>query len=417
LVACGTAQPEEEAVPVIEKAAQPQPFDWPQWQGPRRDGVSNETGLLQSWPKEGPRLAWKAKGLGEGFSTPSVAAGRIYTMGNRGKTEYVLAFDEENGNSLWATATGPVRSTGGGYPGPRCTPAVDGELVYALGLNGDLVCLSALNGKVQWKHDLQKDFKGQPGGWGYCESPLIDGDKLICTPGGKTATLVALDKKTGKVIWTSQVPSGERAAYASAIVADVQGQRQYIQFLSKGVVGIAASDGKYQWRYDAPANGTANCSTAVFHDNAVFAASGYGTGGGLAQLKRDGGATEATEVYFSDHMKNHHGGMVLVDGYLYGANDPNQLVCLEFATGKQMWTHKAGKGSIAYADGRLYYRDERGPILMIEATPKGFVEKGRFEQPDRSKANAWPHPVIANGKLYIRDQDVLLCYDVRNVKE
>ncbi len=408
LVACGAAQP----IQTIEKPARTQPFDWPQWQGVGRNSISTETGLLKSWPDGGPPLAWKAKGLGDGFSTPSVAAGRVYTMGNRGKTEYIVAIDEDNGKLLWGAAIGPVRSGGGGYAGPRCTPTVDGDFVFALGLNGDLVCVAALNGKEQWRRDLVKDFQGSAGGWGYCESPLVDGDKVICTPGG-ASTIVALNKKTGETIWAASVPANDGAAYASAIAADVNGQRQYIQFVNGGVVGIAAEDGKFLWRYDHPANGTANCSTAIFHDGQVFAASGYGTGGGLAKLTRENGVTRADEVYFTRHMKNHHGGMVLVDGYVYGANDPSQLVCLEFATGKVQWDHRAGKGSIAAADGRLYYRDEGGAILLVDASPQAYVEKGRFEQPDRSGQPAWPHPVMANGKLYIRDQDILLCYDIK----
>lgn len=410
-VACGAAQPIQQP---IEKPTKPQPFDWPQWQGPGRNSLSSETGLMKTWPNDGPPLLWKANGLGQGYSTPSVAGGRIYTMGNRDKGEYVIAFNETDGKLLWGTPIGAIRNGGGGYPGPRCTPTVDEDFVYVLGLNGDLVCLAAINGKLHWRRDLTKDFQGQPGGWGYCESPLIDGDKVICTPGGSSATLVALNKKTGKTVWQAAVPSGDGAAYASAIAADVNGQRQYIQILSGGVVGIAAEDGKYLWRYDHPANGTANCSTAIFHDGQVFAASGYSTGGGLAKLTRENGGTQAQEVYFTKDMKNHHGGIVLVDGYVYGANDPNQLVCLEFATGKVQWNQRAGKGSVACADGRLYYRDEGGPILLVEAAPQAYVEKGRFDQPDRTDSPAWTHPVIANGKLYIRDQDLLLCYDVKD---
>jgi outer membrane protein assembly factor BamB len=398
----------------IEKPTRPQPFDWPQWQGPHRTNVSDETGLLKQWPAAGPALLWKAKGLGEGFSTPSVAGGRIYVMGNRGGKEYVIALDEDNGRQLWATATGRVRNGGGGYPGPRCTPTVDGDRVYALGLNGDLVCLDVSLGQERWRKDLAADFGGRPGNWGYSESPLIDGEKLVCTPGGPTATLVALNKLTGATVWQCPVPSGEPAAYASAVTADVGGQRQYVQFLSRGVGGVSAADGQFLWRYDRPANGTANCSTPVFHDNQVFAASGYGTGGGLARLTRKGDETRAQQVYDTRSMKNHHGGFVLVNGCVYGANDPNQLVCLDFATGQVKWDHRAGKGSIAYADGRLYYRDQDVPMLLIEASPGGYVEKGRFDQSDRSSQPAWPHPVIANGRLYLRDQDVLLCYDVQD---
>lgn len=387
--------------------------DWPQWQGPARTAVSSDTGLLKAWPQGGPKLAWQATGLGEGYGTPSVASGRVFVMGKRGRAEYVIVLDEKDGQEAWAAEVGAGRSGGGGYPGPRCTPTVDGSHVYALGIDGDLVCLERDNGRIVWRKSLPKDFSGHAGGWGYSESPLIDGDKLVCTPGGDKATLIALDKQTGKTIWKSAVPDGDAAAYSSIIAADVQGQRQYIQFLSGGVVGVAADDGKFLWRYNHPANDIANCSTPIYHDGHVFAASGYGTGGGLAKLVRDGDGWKAEEVYFTRKMQNHHGGMVLVGKYLYGSNE-GQLTCLDFLTGKVMWEdRKPGKGSIAAADGRLYYRNEGGPLVLADAAPQKYVERGRFEQPERSDRPAWPHPIIANGRLYVRDQDLLLCYDLK----
>jgi len=395
----------------------PQPFDWPQWQGPQRNGISQETGLLQTWPKDGPRLAWKAKELGGGYSTPSIAAGRIFGMGDRkaedADEEVVWALEERTGKELWHTAIAPANHKVGYGEGPRCTPTVDGDRLYALGVSGDLVCLEVATGREIWHHNLVKDFDGGVPGWGYCESPLVDGAKVIATPGRKKATLVALDKMNGQTIWTSQVPKGDGAQYSSAIVADVQGLRQYVQFLSRGVVGVAADDGRFLWRYDHPANGTANISTPIVSDSSVFAASAYGRGGGLAKLMRDGSMMTANEVYFTSEMENHHGGMVLLDGYLYGANG-GRLACLEFATGKVQWqSGEAGKGSIFYADGRLYYRQEGGRIMLVEPNPHKYVEHGRFAQPDRSRNNAWAHPVVANGRLYIADQNVLLCYDVK----
>jgi outer membrane protein assembly factor BamB len=387
--------------------------DWPQWQGPDRTAVSQEKGLLQNWPKGGPNLLWRATGLGVGFSTPSVAAGRIFTMGNRGKTEYVLALDEGTGKELWSAEVGPVRAGGGGYPGPRCTPTVDGDRLYALGLNGDLLCLESATGQLRWRKDLKNDFGGSAGGWGYSESPLVDGDKVLCTPGGQKATLLALNKQTGDMIWQAAVPAGDAAGYASIIAADVGGQRQYVQFLSGGVVGVAAEDGRFLWRYDKPANGTANCSTPIFLENCVFASSNYNTGGGLARLTRRGDRTDAKEVYFTNRLQNHHGGLVLVNGCLYGSTG-DALVCLDFKTGKVHWSERrAGKGSVAYADGRLYFRNEGGPILLVEANPAKYVEHGRFDQPMPSGHPAWAHPVVANGKLLIADQDQLFCYDVK----
>ena len=392
-------------------------FDWPQWQGPDRTNISHETGLLRQWPKQGPPLVWKVQGLGGGYSTPSVAAGRIFGMGFKNNDEVVWALDESNGKEVWTTRIANANPQIGFGEGPRCTPTVDGELLYALGVSGDLACIETATGKVRWHKNLASDFSGQMmSGWGYSESPLIDGEKVLATPGGKKATLVALDKNTGSTIWKASVPQGDGAAYASIIAADVDGQRQYIQFLGHGVVGVAAADGKFLWRYDSPANGTANCTTAIYHDSSVFGASNYGTGGGLARLTHQGDSTKAEEVYSTKHMQNHHGGIVLVDGYLYGS-DGGRLTCLDFATGKVQWDdHHPGKGSIAYAHGQLYYRNEGGKMYLVEANPKKYVEHGQFEQPDRSDANAWPHPVIANGKLYLRDQGVLLCYDVKGEK-
>lgn len=400
------------AVPVARSA---EDFDWPQWQGPDRNGQSREKGLQQNWAKNGPKLLWKIGGMGEGFSTPTVAAGRIFLMGNLGETEFLIAVAEKDGSPLWSSPVGTVRATGGGYPGPRCSPTVDGDRVYALGLNGDLLCADVKTGKELWKKELtKKPLAGRVGGWGYSESPLVDGDRVLVTPGGPDATIVALNRNNGELIWKGATPQKDQAHYSSIIQAKIRGEKQYIQFLSGGVAGFSA-EGKFLWRYDHPHNGTANCSTAICQDDQIFAASNYGTGGGLATIVKSAGENHynAEEVYFTRDMQNHHGGMVLIDGYLYGENG-GKLTCLEFKTGKKAWSEgKAGKGSIFYADGRLYYRNEGGPILLVEASPSAYKELGRFDQPHRSKREAWPHPIVANGKLYIRDQDNLLCYDVR----
>jgi outer membrane protein assembly factor BamB len=433
LAVCGLAlvlacEPAPQPVAAADKPdSGAKPFDWPQWQGPDRNAESKETGLLKAWPKEGPKLLWKAKNLGGGDSAPSVAAGRIFGMSNRGKDEVVWALAESDGKELWTTRLGAAY--GQGRPqskeGPACTPTIDGDLAYVLGLGGDLVCLQVADGKVVWRKSLTADFGGTVQMWSYRESPLIDGDKVIITPGGKEATLVALNKKTGAVIWKASVPGGDAAAYSSAIAIDSGGKRQYVQFLSRGLVGIAAEDGRFLWRYDAPANRMGiNISTPLYHDGEVFAASAYGAGGGLVKLSKDDkGGVKAEELYRTRKMENHHGGMILRDGYLYGANGGNGggfLTCLDFKTGKVMWDERdkpnrsgVDKGSVALADGRIYYRQEDGTMILFEPSPKEYIECGRFAQPDRTKLPAWSHPVIANGKLYVRDQDVLLCYDVK----
>jgi len=398
--------------------------DWPQFRGLNRDGKSADTGLLQEWPKEGPALAWKIKGLGGGYSGPSIAAGRIFGMSHRGEDEVVWALSETDGKELWATRLGPAFKQPGwpqGKEGPGCTPTVDGERLYVEGMGGAIACLQVQDGKILWQFSLTRDFGGGVPPWSYRESPLVDGDKVIFTPGGTDATLVALDKLTGKTIWKCQVPDGPKACYTSAIAIDFEGQRQYVQFTQRALVGVAASDGKFLWRYNKAANGNGIiCSTPLWQDGLVFAASAYGAGGGLVKLSKDAsGAIKAEEVYFTKKMQNHHGGMIVLDGCLYGANGGNEggsLVCLDFKTGNILWDGRDSsvpKGSIALADGRLYYRLENGTMLLIEPNAKQYVERGRFSQPDRTRQPAWTHPVIANGKLYLRDQDLLLCYAIK----
>lgn len=403
------------------------PGDWPAWRGPDRTGVSTEKGLLQEWPKGGPKQLWKITGLGNGYSTPTVAAGRLYVIGTKGSSEVLHCLDVKDGSKIWAADIGSQAKAG--YAGPRSTPTVDGDRIYTISSSGDLACFSTAKGESVWKKSFSKDFSGQRGGWAYAESPLIDGDRLVCTPGGSSATMVCLEKKDGKEIWRSAITGVESkaktkkgkggrsfstAAYSSAIVAEAAGEKQYVQFLSGGVVGVSAKDGKFLWHYDAPANGTANASTVLFQNDAVFAASGYGTGGGKAKIsKSDDGKFKAEQDYFVSTLQNHHGGMVLVDGYIYGTNN-SSLLCVEFKTGKVMWTARsAGKGSVMFADGHIYHRGEDGTMCLVEATPTGHKEKGRFTQPDRSTNKAWAYPTVAGGKLYLRDWDALLCYEIK----
>jgi outer membrane protein assembly factor BamB len=406
------------AVAAMAAVAQPTPgAPWPQFRGPDRTGVSRETGLLKQWPAGGPRLVWKAVALGTGNGAPSVAGGRIFGTSYRGNDEVVWALNETNGKPVWSTRIAAANFQIGqqAQDGPGCTPTVVGDRLYALGASGDLVCLQVSNGKALWRKNLVRDFGGVVPRWGYAESPLVDGNRVIVTPGGRAATLVALDRTSGALNWKAQVPQGDGAGYASAVATNAGGRRQYVQFLAGGVVGVAAADGRFLWRYNAPSTRFGiNCSAPIVQDNFVFAAAGYNTGGGLARLATaPGGGMTATQVYFTRDMRNHHGGMVLVNGYLYGFDESN-LTCLDFKTGAVKWSNRSvGKGSVTYADGRLYARSERGPVALVEATPRSYMEKGRFEQPDRSGKTTWPYPVIASGRLYLRDHDHLLCYSVR----
>jgi outer membrane protein assembly factor BamB len=390
-------------------------FDWPQWRGPERDGKSKETGLLKSWPAAGPRLVWKTTGRGGGYVTPSVANGRLFGAGYRNNDEYVWALNEKDGKETWSVKTsGAERNIG--YPeGPRATPTIDGDSLYTLSAGGVFSCLSTADGKQVWRKDFKNDFGGRMmSGWGFSESPLVDGDQVVCTPGGTKGTIVAMNKKTGAIIWQTS-DFTDRAAYASLIAAEIGGVRQYIQLTDKNVVGVSAKDGKLLWRASRPGR-TAVIPTPIFHDDHVFVTSGYQVGCNLFKISKDDGAFKATEVYANHEIENHHGGIVLVGEYLYGHSDSRGWLCMEFKTGKVMWTNKGvGKGSVSFADGMLYARSEgrAGTVALVEATPDGYKEHGRFDQPDRSTKNSWPHPVIANGKLYLRDQDVLLCYDIK----
>jgi outer membrane protein assembly factor BamB len=394
--------------------------DWPQWRGPGRNGVSKETGLLKEWPKDGPKLLWKAKDNGGGYSTPAVVADRVYLMCDRKDIEFAIALDAKTGEETWNAEIGPVgKNLTPQYPGARSTPTVDGDRVYALGSDGDLACLKVNKGELVWKKNIKKDFEGKPGRWAYAESPLIDGDVLVCTPGGKDATLVALDKKDGDVIWKSAVPEGDEAAYASVIAVDVGGIKQYVQFLQKGVVGVDAKTGKFLWRYDkTTGTSPANIPTPVEHDGLIYSATGFG-GGGLVKLKVEKEAVTAEPVYAEKTLPNCIGGVVRIGDYIYGAT-AKELVCVEFATGKIKWNGKGvGAGSICYADGCLYLHGENGDVALVEATPEEYREKGRFtpaDSPDRGKSKAWAYPVVANGRLYIRDLNMVWCYDVKGEK-
>ncbi len=619
-------------------------FDWPQWQGPNRDAKSKETGLLQEWPEGGPTMAWKVTSVGTGYSAPAVVDGRLYGMSKIDDAdEVVWARAEADGKEIWrqriaAAEEGGMRQ---GIEGAGCTPSVDGDRLYVIGHGGDVVCLKTSDGSIVWRRHFIKDFGGRLPTWRFNESPLIDGDKLICTPGGTENTMVALNKMTGELIWKTHVPDepgllvkpapapaeeeaeseeeavaedfepqvivasgatwkyfdkgalpaadwtqpnyddsawaegaaqlgyGDRdeattisdasehyptyyfrhafevaelssykplilrllrddgavvhlngkevlrdnmpdgtiahdtfargttpaesgfhvyelskdklvagknmlavevhqadaessdvsfdlelrervlgkdklgapepdrrrgggggprfgesgAAYASAIAIDHGGQRQIVQLTAKTLAGVSATDGRLLWRYDKPANRVAiNCSTPIYHNGHVFGASAYNNGGGLAKLvSTSDGGIKAEEVWFSSDMENHHGGMLVIDGALYGANGGNgggYLVCLDFETGEMLWSERerrregVRKGSIAFADGRIYYRTEEGDVLLIEPNKEQYLERGRFTQPDRTRQPAWTHPVIANGRLYIRDQDTLYCYDI-----
>jgi outer membrane protein assembly factor BamB len=388
--------------------------DWPQWQGPDRTDVSKETGLLKSWPKDGPTQAWTNADLGIGYSAVAVVGDRIYTMGARDKKEYVLALDAKTGQQVWATefAASQPRDHG---DGPRGTPTVDGNLLFALGDNGDLVCLDSEKGEKKWQVSLtSKEIGGGVPGWGYSESPLVDGDKVIVTPGGRHGTLAAFDKKNGSIIWQSKDWT-DGAQYSSAVVATIGGVRQYVQLTGDSVAGVAADDGRLLWKYKRKGS-TAIIPTPVVNDNFVYVTSGYGVGCNCIKINASGKDFQVEEVYANKNMVNQHGGVLLLDGKLYGYSDGGGWVCQDFQKGDVVWADKKlGKGSLTCADGRLYcYSEDNGTVALAEASPAGWKETGRFTIPGKRPHAGWvwPHPVVANGRLYLRDQNQLFCYDV-----
>jgi outer membrane protein assembly factor BamB len=394
--------------------------DWPQWNGPNRDGKSADTGLLTQWPVAGPKLAWRATGVGKGYSTVAVLGDRLYTMGDRHNAGWVMGVSADGGTILWSTkvgAPGSPSQPGYDYPGPRCTPAVDGNLVVALDPWGTLICVSAADGKEQWRKNLVKDFGGTPPTWGYSESPLVDGDQVVVTPGGPKGALLALNKRTSDLIWQSK-DFTDPAHYSSIIAADIEGTRQYVQLTAASLVGISAKDGSVLWK--VPRRGTtAVIPTPIVTGNEIYVTSGYNVGCNRFRVTKAGGRFSAVQLYANRVMVNQHGGVVQVGEYVYGYCDGNGLTCQRAKTGEAVWaeSRRIKKASVSYADGRLYCREENtGTMILVDATPGGYAEKGRFAQPSRTRENAWTHPVIAHGKLYVRDQDLLLCYDVRAAK-
>jgi outer membrane protein assembly factor BamB len=402
--------------------------DWPQWRGANRDGRSAETGLLQEWPEGGPPLAFKASGLGGGYSSVAVAGERIFTMGDLGDGQYVLALSRADGKQLWKTRVGETHADQ--YLGPRSTPTVDGDRLYLVTTAGDVVCLAADSGERQWSRSLVRDFGGRlmkamgTYDWRFAESPLVDGERLIITPGAADATLVALDKTSGEEIWRAAIPAlGEAgtdgAGYSSVVVSEGGGVRQYVQLIGRGLIGVEAASGRFLWGYNRVANDVANIATPLVEGDLVFASTGYGTGAVLLRLAAEDDGIRADEVYFldADTFQNHHGGLILHDGHVYTGTGHNKgfPLAVELATGEVAWGPIRNDGensaAVAYADGRIYMRYQNGLMILVEATPEAYREHGSFMIPEVEK-ESWPHPVIAGGRLFLREQDNLWVYDV-----
>jgi len=402
--------------------AAPGENDYPGWRGLDRTGVAKDTGLLKSWPKEGPPKLWTATGLGGGYSTPSVAGGKVFGMGYLNDEEVVWAVDASNGDKLWTVVIGP-KGKAGYNEGPRSTPTIDGDRLFTLGIGGDLVAMDVNDGKILWRKSFKSDFAGKMmSGWGYSESVLVDGDHVICTPGGDMSTLVALNKADGKLVWASNISNGGGAGYASLVIAKVGDTKMYITWLRSALVGVDAKSGKLLWRYEKTRNGTANIPTVIVKDNLVFCSTGYGDGGtALLDLSETDNGVTATEIYYiaGKTLQNHHGGMVLIGDTVYMGRGHNMgfPTAVDLKTGKMPWDADergpgSGSAAVTAADGMLYFRYQKGTIALIEANPKQYKLISSFTLPKNSHPS-WPHPVIANGKLFIREQDNMYCYDLK----
>lgn len=427
LVGCGAANegahsgrlPSNEAKPINSSSATPaQP--WFQWRGPRRDGHSQETGLLAQWPAQGPERKWTARNLGIGYSGSSVVAGSIYTMGQRGGTTFALCLDAESGRERWATSLSGGFDNGWGN-GPRSTPTVVDNRVFCLTASGELHCLDAKDGTSRWSVSLVQSLDAKVPSWGYCESPLVDGNTVLATPGGPHC-MVGFNVHTGEKAWESK-GIADLAQYASIVKSAVDSVPFYATMTNRGLVGIHATSGDLLFRFEKTANPTAVITTPIVDDRFIYSTSGYGTGCGLVKLTASGEKLSSKQVYFNKTMKNQHGGVILFEGHIYGYSDQVGWVCQHFSTGELVWkSDSLAKGSIIFAEGKCYcYSENDGTCVLIDASPAGWKERGRFQIPehtelDRKSGHVWTHPVIADGTLLLRDQDLLFAYQIKAPK-
>ena len=388
---------------------------WPCFHGPKRDNKSTETALLKKWPKDGPKLLWTARPLGKGYSTVTIAGGQIYTAGMIDKRTHVFALDM-NGKEKWRRPNGQSWETtlqyAMSYTGARGTPTCDEGRIYHLGEMGRLAVFDAKTGREIWAIDLFKKFGAKTPKYGLAESVLIDGDRLICRPWGTKGRMVCLEKKTGKVVWANTEIEGT-VAYSSCVIAEFGGFRQILSTSSKAVFGVDAATGKLLWSVDHGNRRQNNVTDPIFHKGYVFASSGYGKGSIVVRLKPVTGGIEAEKVWAGQIMDNHHGGVVLLDGRLYGSGHLSKgWFCLDLLTGKQAWNAK-GKGALTYADGMLYCLDERGTMSLVKSTPEAFRPVSSFRVPKGGAGLYWAHPVVCGGRLYVRHAGRLFAYDIR----
>ena len=399
--------------------------DWPTFRGADRTAVAPDTNLLESWPADGPPKVWQTKGAGRGYASLAIAGDRIFTLGDglstaADKDEYLSCFDRATGAQLWTTKTGGAWTDGQeSWQSSRSTPTVDGTMVYVITPFGQLVACGTKDGQEAFRVDLKQQFGGKKGdAWGYSESVLVDGDRVICTPGGEQAAMVALDKRNGRPIWTCAVPGITGAGHSSIVISEVKGRRIYVQTTASGPIGVDARTGALLWTYPIEKT-VAVIPTPIIRDDLVFFAAGYKRGGALVrQVPVPGGGVNVEEVYgLNKKLANKHGGIVLVGDHLYGcADDQAILVCAELLTGKVAWEARgSGKNSatVMAADGHIYVRYANGTISLVKAAPDAYEEVARFDVPDAAGRPSWAHMVILDGLLYLRSGDEIHCYDLR----
>ena len=397
--------------------------NWPTFRGADRTATAPDTNLLQQWPADGPKLVWETSGAGRGYAGVAIADGKIFTLGDAPSTasdkdEYVTCFDQATGKHLWSSKTGPAWTQGkGSWQSSRSTPTIDGDRLYVITPEGTLISLNTDQGNENWRIDLKKEYGGKKAEqWGYSESVLIDGDRLICTPGGPKNTMLALDKMTGEKVWSNSRKKDRGAGHSSIIISEIGGVKVYVQMTGSGAMGVRASDGEILWTWDIEKT-TAVIPTPIIRDDLVFISVGYKRGGALLRQTADGENVTVEEVYgLNPKLSNKHGGVVLVGDYVYGdADDKGTPFCADLMTGEIKWKSRgSGKksASVAVADGHLYIRYSDGTMTLVEANPQAFKEVGSFKVPGSGERPSWAHPAIVDGKLYLREGDKILCYDI-----
>ncbi len=386
---------------------------WPVFHGLDGSNQSPDTGLLKEWPEGGPKLVWQADGLGDGYSSVSVANGVVYTSGNVDETTTITAFDMD-GKVVWQAENGGAWTKD--FPGTRGTPTIDGDRVYHESPSGNVICLNAKNGEKIWALNILDEFEGENIIWALSESLILDGDRLICCPFGKKASMVALDKMTGDVVWAAE-STGDKAGYGTPVLVEYHGLRMLLTMNQKAVVGVDADSGKLLFRHSHETKYDVNVLIPVFRDGQVFVSSGYGSGSQLIQLTVDGKNVSAEQVWETKALDNHHGGVILLDGHIYGTNAKQKWVCLDWKTGEAKWSEKGiGKGSVTFADGLLYGFNEsekKRTVGLIKPSPEAYELISEFQIPEGGKGHSWAHPVVIGGRLYLRHGDLLFVYDVK----